>query len=431
MKIGRGVIILAALVLPLLLLLAVVGGTLFARQGGFTPYRVPSGSTGPRPGAEPALLARGEYVARIGNCAGCHTRRGGEPFAGGRPFAGRWGTLYSSNLTPDAQAGIGSWSLAEFKHAMREGVSRDGVLYPAFPYAHFALLDDADLEALYAWLGTLPASASTPPANRLAFPAGWRPFQVLWRMLYYRPPNPRFGADMPAEWRRGRYLVDGLGHCGMCHSRRGPMQSLPDWGYLAGGRIPDSGWYAPPLDGSRLARYSAAQLADYLRSGTSAHGQAFGPMADVIYTSLRHLTRSDALAMAAFLQSVPPRAPMPAPPGEAAQAYVAPTRELYEQHCADCHGRDGRGKDGKYPPLVDAVSVSAPDPVDAVRLVLYGGAAPTTPGNPRPYSMPPFVQALDSADIAAIVNYIRVRFGQRPPTLTATDIDALHGIALD
>lgn len=413
---------------PLLLLALAIGGVLLARQGGLAPYRVPGGERG-TVAASPEQLAEGEYLARLGNCVTCHSTRGGVAFAGGRAFRTPYGTLFSTNLTPDPATGLGDWSAAEFRHAMRNGVSRHGVLYPVFPYANFALLADADLDALFAYLASLPPRTSPTPANRLEFPASWRPALVGWRMLHYRPADPDFGARQSPQWRRGRYLVDGLGHCAMCHGTRGGMGSLPAEGYLAGGTIPGLGWYAPPLDREQLARYSERELADYLRDGTSPHGDAYGPMAEVVYASLRHLRDEDALAMAAFLKSVPAR-PRAAPP----QRHVpqdADGEALYERHCADCHGRDGRGEPSRHPPLVDAVAVTAPDPANAVRMILYGGMAPTTAGNPRPHSMPPFVQRLAPAEIAAVANYIRTRWGQRQSRLGAADVEALHGIVLD
>jgi len=421
------IILIAAL--PLLLLALTIGATLLLFQGGLAPYRLPGEAATPID-TDSELLARGRYVAAIGNCAGCHTARGGTPLAGGRPFVTPWGTIYSSNLTPDPEAGLGNWPLPRFQHAMRHGVAPDGVLYPAFPYANFALLDDADIRALFAWLRSVPPSDHIPPPNRLEAPAGWRWTQVVWRMLHYRPQNPDFGADMPAEWRRGRYLVDGLGHCGMCHGRRGAMGSLPASGYLAGGRIPDSGWYAPPLDGQQLARYEVDELAGYLRTGMSAHGSAYGPMGEVIYQSLQYLTMEDARAMATFLKSVPPRT-RPRPPREAVAQppAAADAAGLYEKHCSGCHGIDGEGgKDAAWPPLTHAVAITAPDPVNTVRMILYGGMAPTTPGNPQPYSMPPFVEALDADEVAAIANYVRGRFGGQPPLITAETVRTLHGI---
>ncbi len=421
---------LAALVLaPLLLLAIAVGGVLFLRQGGLAPYRVPEGPGTPV-AATPERLAEGEYLARLGNCHTCHTTRGGVPFAGGRGFASQWGTVYSTNLTPDPATGLGGWSVEEFRHAMRHGVSRRGVLYPAFPYAHFARLSDADLDALYAYLQHLPPVRREATPNRLDFPASWRPALVAWRMLTYRPVVPPAPAGRSPQWQRGRYLVDGLGHCAMCHSTHGALGALPRASWLGGGEIPAIGWYAPPLDGHALARFPTHDLAHWLRAGTSPQATAYGPMAEVVYGSLRYLRPDDALAIATYLKSLPEHpdrarearpAPAAPPPGSAAQ--------LYERHCADCHGKDGHGSE-VYPPLVDSVAVTAPQPLNAVRMILYGGVAPTTALNPRPYSMPPFVQQLDSADIAKIANYIR-GWGGHPSRLTAKDIDAMHGIVID
>lgn len=428
MRLRRVFAVVALVLLPFVLAAAAILGVLFARQGGFEPYRVPHGGGRAVP-SDAATLARGEYLARVGNCTACHTARGGAPLAGGRAFATGIGTLYSTNLTPDPQHGIGDWSAEEFAHAMRHGVSRRGVLYPVFPYAHFANVADADLDAIYAWLRTQPASASVPPPNRLEPPADSRLALIGWRLLYYRPDEAVATTDD-----RGRYLVDGLGHCAMCHSARGERGSLPAEGYMAGGSIPGIGWYAPPLDGAQLQRYSDQQLADYLRNGSAEHGSAYGPMAEVVYSSLRWLTPDDALAIARYLKRIPQR------PGSRPEAPIAPERlraaategaAVYDRACADCHGKDGEGKDGAYPPLRDAVAVTAPDPINAVRMVLYGGVPVTTEGNPRPHSMPPFVQQLDSGEIAAVVNHIRRTWGGRDSRLTAEDVEAMHGIVID
>jgi mono/diheme cytochrome c family protein len=414
--------------LPLLLAAIAVAAVLFARQGGFAPYRVPRESTR-TVAADAATLARGEYLVRLGDCAACHTTRGGVPFAGGVSFTTNYGTVYSTNITPDREHGIGDWSPDEFAHAMRHGVGRRGPLYPVFPYEQFATLTDADLDAMYAWLRTVPPSATTPPANRLEYPASSRTALVGWRMLHYRP-HESSTFEAPAD--RGQYLVDGAGHCASCHSARGDRYSLPPEGYLAGGRLPVSGWYAPPLDRDALARFSVAELADYLRTGTSPHGTAYGPMAEVIYGSLAALDASDATAIADYLKRVQPRAANKPASTEvaAASSDSANGAGIYKRACSDCHGDDGEGKGGRYPPLRNSVSSTAPDPINAVRLVLYGAMAPTTPGNPRPYSMPPFVQQLSSAEIAAVVNYIR-RDATPPSRLTPADIEAMHGVVLE
>lgn len=427
---SRRLLMLSFALVPLLLALLAVGGALFLRQGGLAPYRVPAGGA-PAVAAAAEQVARGEYLAQLGNCAGCHTTRGGVPLSGGRAFPSQYGTLYSTNLTPDPHTGIGDWSAVEFRHAMRNGVSRRGVLYPAFPYAQFARLSDADLDALFAYLRSLPPTVREATPNRLEFPASWRPALIGWRMLIYRPETAADAAGESPQ-QRGRYLVEGLGHCAMCHGSYGPMSSPPGPGDLAGGRIPGMGWYAPPLDAQQLERYSDDELAAYLRTGTSAHGSAYGPMAEVVYGSLRHLTSEDALAMASHLKSVParPAPPLAATPPVAPRTTADDGEKLYQQHCESCHARDGSGT-VKGPRLLDAVAVTAPDPANAVRMILYGGIAPTTAGNPRPYSMPPFVQQLTSAQIAAIANTIRARWGGQPARLDAAEVDALHGIRID
>lgn len=424
----------AFIVTPFVLLVLAVGGALIGLQGGFAPYAVPEPGTGTTTApADAATVAQGEYLARLGNCATCHTTRGGTPFAGGRTFVTEYGAIHSTNLTPDRETGLGDWSLDEFRHAMRHGVSRHGSLYPVFPYANFAALSDADLGALFAYLRSLaPVVAATVP-NRLEFPASWRGALVGWRMLTYRPRAFVEDPKRSAEWNRGRYLVDGLGHCAMCHGERGMLGSLPREGYLAGGRIPGLGWYAPPLDERQLARFDVAQLAEYLRAGVSEQGAAYGPMAEVVYSSLRHLTEADATAMATYLKSIPahplPRSMTTAAPLGAAAAGNG--RRLYEENCADCHGRDGRGRGRDYPPLERAVSLTAPDPINAVRVVLYGAVPPTTAQNPRPHSMPPFAQKLGSADVAAVVSYARAVWGSQPIPVSSDDVQRLHGIVLD
>ena len=440
MNLRRAFVITGVLLLPLLLLLLAAGALLFARQGGFDALRVPIGPDVAvlEVDATPAALERGRYLAQLGNCQACHTPRGGTPFAGGRAFPTPYGTVFSSNLTPDPVHGIGDWSPAEFRHAMRHGVSRNGLQSPVFPYANFARLDDADLDALFVFLRALPPLDAAVPENALEFPATLPGAMLAWRMLHYRPAPPATmpaAADgpgtQPASLRRGKYLVDGIGHCALCHGTRGAMGSLPAEGYLAGGSIPGVGWYAPPLDEASLARFDVEELATYLRSGNSDHGAAYGLMADVVVASLRHLEPADARAMAAYLRSVPahPRPPVATAMQVSGQQY-ARGAALYETRCASCHGDDGEGEPGKYPPLVGAVAVTAPDPANAVRMVLYGGVPPSNDLNPQPYSMPPFAHQLPTQDIAAVVNYMRQRWGDAPRAVTADDIGLLGGTGL-
>lgn len=424
--------------LAVLLAGLVVAAWLFHAQGGLAPLRVPVGE--PWPGsADPEQIAQGAYLARIGNCLTCHTTRGGTPYAGGRAFRSEYGVLYSGNLTPDPETGLGDWSLAEFRHTLRHGVSRTGLLYPAFPFAHYRHLTDADIAALFAFLQQLPPVRQAPPDNVMSAPSSWRNLAMLgWRMLFHRPAREHLPAADEAPrsqaWERGRYLVEGVGHCAMCHSGRGPMQSLPDSLYMAGEHITGQGWYAPPLDRQALSHWQEPELAAFLRHGVSRHGSAYGSMAEVVYTSTQFLTEQDALAMAVYLKTIEPAAG--ARPDrrwasrDPASTGIGNGMNLYRQHCAGCHGLDGRGRGLDFPPLAGNRLVTSPSGVNPIRMVLFGGAAPVTAGNRRPYSMPPYITWLSDREVAEVVNYIRSAWGNQASAVTIDDVRAQHSLML-
>ncbi len=428
----RWLFLLGFVLLPLIL----IGTLLFTAQGGFAVYRVPTVSTAQIP-ATPDRVAQGEYLARLGNCVTCHTTRGGEPYAGGRAFVSSYGTLYSTNITADTATGIGAWSIDEFRHAMRHGVSRRGALYPAFPFANFSRLTDDDIDALFAFLRTLPAIDAPARANVLDFPASLRPAMVAWRMLHYRPRPLREEPSQSAAWNRGRYLVDGVGHCDQCHSGRGSQASLPPELYMAGGRIPGQDWYAPPLDQLALARWDIVSLADFLRRGTATQGSAYGPMAEVIHVSLQHMTPDDAVAMATYLKTIPGRQrpvdidTRQARVNAASQSSNVSGPTLYRDHCERCHAADGGGRGLHYPPLAGNPLVTSDDPINAVRLVLHGGVAPSTAMNPRPYSMPSFADRLSDEEVAAVVNHIRNRWSNRGHAVSRDDVRAMRRLRVD
>ena len=403
----RHVLLVAALLLPMLLL--GISWLLLAipAQGGLQALRVPQVAR-EVPATDAGLLARGERLARIGNCIGCHSRRGGAPLAGGRAFETPWGVVYSSNLTPDPEHGIGDWSLDEFAHAMRHGVSRSGALSPVFPFAQFAHLDDAEISALFAWLSVQQAVAETPPAHRLEFPASLPGAMLGWRLLYHRPAPLSAASGASDGWRLGQRLVEGVGHCAMCHARRGRHAALE--GGLGGQRL--SGWFAPPLDGESLAHFDRRSLADYLRYGQSSVASANGPMADVVFHSLRHISQDEAEAMARYLLDLPP-APAPAAPrgGRVPESVFEDGEALFATHCADCHGDDGEGRAEGSRPLRLASAVRMPDPVNAINMVLLGGGPPSSDLHPLPPMMPPFAQRLSATEVAAVVSYVRRRFG--------------------
>lgn len=421
MKLSRRLLIAAAMAVPLLLALLAGGSVLLMRQGGLEPFRVPAGGSTPL-AATPRTLERGRYLATLGNCAGCHTAPGGARHAGGRAFRTAYGTVYSSNITPDVRHGIGDWSSAEFRHAMRHGVSRNGVLSPVFPYANFRHLTDGDLDALLAFLRTQPAAEAERRRADFAFPANLPGAMLGWRLLYYRP-----AAALPAE-DRGRYLVEGIGHCTICHGARGTFGSQ-DGGHGLRGAT-NAGWYAPPLHEASLARFAPGEIAHYLRGGAPQAAGAYGRMADVVAGNLQHLTPADAMAIEASLRALPaPRATRPPPLQRRASGdSLQEGRELYAQHCADCHGDEGQGEAGKYPALSRSSAVSADDPINLVKLVLFGAVAPSTPLNPRPYTMPGFAQTLTAAQIADLANYLRLQGDREAEAVTVEDVQAMSGL---
>jgi len=378
--------------------------------------------------SEPAaLVERGRYLARAGNCMACHTARGGPAYAGGTPIPTPFGTLYGPNITPDARTGIGTWSADDFWQALHNGKSRDGsLLYPAFPYTEYTRMTRADADALYAFLRTVePVSQPSRPPE-LRFPYDQRPLLAAWRALYFRPGVQQDDPGQSLQWNRGRYLVNGPGHCAACHAPRNSLGASIDPDALAGGTIPMLGWYAPPLSGDAeagLGKWSAQDIAALLQSGTAAHSAASGPMAEVVQGSSQYLSDEDALAIGTYLKSLP--ATRPAAPDSGAAASPAALQlggKLYAQHCAQCHRDDGRGADQAWPALAGNPTVTAPSPVNAIRVVLDGGFAPATAANPRPHGMPPFGQVLSDNDVALVVSYIRHNWGNAASAATPLEV---------
>ncbi|MGN2244643.1 c-type cytochrome [Frateuria sp. GZRR33] len=405
--------------------IAVVAWWLVARHH---PALPPAQTTAARL-QDPALIARGAYLATVGDCAACHTAQGGKPYAGGRALPTPFGEVPAPNLTPDDATGLGQWSFDAFWRALHEGVGRDGhALYPAFPYTSYTKVSREDAFALFAYLKTLPPVRNQTGAPSLRFPYDLRASLATWRTLYFRPgefvPDPK----QPAEWNRGAYLVQGLGHCNECHVARDNLGGLPSNETLTGGQIPAQNWYAPDLSTHAhggLEGWSTDDIVTLLRTGQSRKGAAFGPMADVVMQSTQHMRQDDLRAIAVYLQSLPPR-PAPAQGGSRVDATALLDRgaDLYDRQCSSCHGKDGQGVAGVYPPLAGNSSVIEPTGINAIRIVLLGGFAPTTAAHPRPYSMPPFAQQLSDGDVAAVVTYIRHAWSNNAAPVMERDVAA-------
>lgn len=364
-------------------------------------------------------LAHGRYLLRIGDCRSCHTRRGGEPFAGDRALPTAFGTFYAPNITPDARTGIGEWSADDFWRALHEGVSRDGhLLYPAFPYDSFTRIRREDSDAMYAALMTLEPVVQESRSPALAFPFNQRWLLRLWRALYFDAGVQPEQADKSPEWNRGAYLVEGLGHCGACHTPRNRMGATLNEYRLGGALIGGQDWHAPNLNttaGGGLEGWQHQDIVAFLGTGVSARGSAFGPMAEVVRDSLQYLQPADLDAIATYLMDPPamPPAPRYVRSGmmrNQVNALVEQGSKLYRHQCADCHGDKGEGKGDTYPALTLSGTLRG-DPVNAIRMVLLGGFQPSTHANPRPYSMPPFAPTLNDEEVAAVVSYVRRTFG--------------------
>ena len=420
-----------ALVIASLLSLLIAGGAWWIVSADRVDDEDLDVSTAPAR-ADPALVARGRYLAQAGHCAGCHTARGGASYAGGRPIATPFGTVHSSNLTPDAATGLGLWTANDFWRALHHGRSRDGrLLYPAFPYPNYSLVTRADADALFAYLRSLAPVAQPQRAHALRFPFDTQAALAAWRALYFDPQRFEPDAQRSAAWNRGAYLVRGLGHCSACHASRNALGAAADALALDGGTMPAPPWYAPSLASPHeagLAGADAGEALRLLRSGVSAQASVSGPMAEVVRGSLQHLDEADLQAMVVYLQSLapPPAARRPTASPALASAHGL---DLYEKHCAACHGERGEGALGIYPPLAGSRALLADPPANAVLAVLGGGFPPATAGNPRPYGMPPFATLLDDAEIATLLTTLRASFGNAGSTVSALEVGRYRGSA--
>ncbi len=388
--------------------------------------------------ADPDVIARGAYLARAGNCQACHSARGGEPYAGGRAIETPFGTVFSSNLTPDADHGLGRWSAPQFWRALHHGRSADGrLLTPAFPYDNTTLINRADSDALYAYLRSVPPVAQAVRAHELRFPFNTQAALAVWRALYFEPREFQADTTQSAEWNRGAYLVQGLGHCNACHASRNALGATSGPLDLGGGLIPVHNWYAPSLTDPReagVADWSRAEIVALLKTGVANRPgglvTASGPMGEVVLRSTQHLSDADLGAMAAYLQTLGAHAsvnpPDAAPPRKAANPHG---EKLYADHCASCHGDRGEGVAGAYPPLAGNRAVTMGVPANLVRMVVEGGFAPATPGHPRPFGMPPFGQTLSNDDLAALLTHVRKSWGNQAEAVSTLEVNRYRGSA--
>ncbi|TAF78448.1 MAG: cytochrome c [Curvibacter sp.] len=390
----------------------------------------------PSPQALPAIqdatqVQRGAYLARLGNCAQCHTARGGQAYAGGDGLQTPFGRVNPGNLTPHPTDGIGQWSEGDFWRAMHQGVGPDGrVLNPAFPYTSFTRVSRADSDALFAFLRTLPASDAKNKPHELPWPLGTQTALTAWRILHFSEADTTTTnqVDTTPSARRGAELVQGLGHCAECHTPRNRLGGLRTSAAWDGATMPDGRWYAPALNDASeagLSNWEAADIAALLRQGQ--HGQAYvaGPMAEVVRNSTQYLAPVDALSMALYLQTLNKGkdAHKPATGSVRENALGA---KVYENHCAQCHGKSGEGVDNAYPALAGNRAVLMGNTNNLVLILLKGAYGPSTTGKPQPFGMPPYQFALNDLEMASVLSFIRNSWGNHASPVTEFDINKIR-----
>jgi mono/diheme cytochrome c family protein len=384
-------------------------------------------STGTANDARPDVVARGKYLAAAGDCVSCHTRPDGEAFAGGVGFDTPLGTLFSSNLTPDNDTGIGTWTAADLRSAMHEGIGRDGKrLFPAFPYTSFTNVRDEDVDAIYAYLRTLKPVRYRPPGNGILFSQRWA--MAIWNALFFR--SGRYAPDptQSAEWNAGAYLVQGLGHCGACHTPRNMFLAESTDQAFAGGTLtdvvaPDKSrhWFAVNLTPARtgLASWSVDDLTRYLKTGYSQRAGAFGPMVAVVANGTLQLSAEDVRAMAVYLKGVPAREG-PAPSGAAEQTPSGGA--IYKERCEKCHMSSGRGGFLTGPPLAGSAVVQADDPASLINIILYGQGSSKGLSSNAWETMKAYADVLSDDQVAAVSNYVRASWKNRARTVRAAEV---------
>jgi len=376
------------------------------------------------PGPYPSIT-HGRYLVRAGDCMSCHTAAGGAPFAGGRAVPTPFGTIYSTNITPDRDTGIGAWSDGDFYRAMHEGISRDGHhLYPAFPYPWFTRISRDDVRDIQAYLDTLAPVRQQNKHTELPWPLSVRAAMSIWNGMYFDEGVYRDDPAKSAAWNRGAYLVRGVGHCSACHGDKNFAGAVDKDHPLRGGFAEHQ--FAPSLaGGSRdgLGSWSGQDIADYLGRGHNAKASAAGPMAEVVEMSTQYLSEPDRRAIAVYLKSLPATGEkaVAAADTEAMKAGAA----LYTDNCEGCHLRAGTGEAGAFPPLKNSSAIQAAEPDTLIAVILQGARVPATRTDPTGLAMPAFADKLDDAEVAQLTTYIRNAWGNRA---AGVDSDDVHGL---
>jgi mono/diheme cytochrome c family protein len=373
-----------------------------------------------------AQLRRGQYLVAAGDCMSCHLRDGGEFLAGGRGLQTPFGVIYSSNITSDKETGIGGWSGDQFYRAMHEGIDDEGRnLYPAFPYPWFRLVSREDSDAILAYLKSTPAVTYTPPKNELPFPVNFRYAVKGWNLLYLKSGDFQSDPKQSPEWNRGAYLVDGLGHCGDCHTPKNRLGADKSQLALRGASL--DAWVAPDLTANSrtgLGAWSVDDIAEYLKNGRNARADAGGPMGEVVTYSTSLMSDADRHAIAVYLksQSASPSVANSTPDEGAMRRGAA----IYSDACASCHLENGVGQPGIFSPLGPNAALQQSNPLSLEHLILAGARIGTSPTHPSPFAMPSFAWKLDDQEVADVSTYLRNSWGNQAAGVSASDVRAMR-----
>jgi mono/diheme cytochrome c family protein len=386
-----------------------------------------------------SLIERGEYLAQASDCAACHTVKGGKPFAGGFAFNLPFGTLYSTNITPDKETGIGAWSDADFLKAVHEGVAPDGThLYPAFPYSAYTMMTDADVLAIKAYLFSLPPVRQETPPNTFSFPFNQRWTMAIWSAFFNPDERYQPNTAQSAEWNRGAYIAEAMGHCGDCHTPRSVTQAMDHRKKFMGAVA--AGWKAyniTPDSATGVGAWSDETLAQYIHTGhVEGYGTASGPMGEAIDNSLRHLKPDDIKALVVYLRTVPAISDPALPAPKTAPASASPKdgltdadlrgAALFAGACASCHGWTGKSPVLAVATFTGARAINDPSARNVAQAIVWGVIRETEHG---PTVMPAFGRAYSNLEIAEIANYVTKRFGAAPSAITADQVAELRGQA--
>jgi len=371
-------------------------------------------------------VERGKALVDAGDCVACHTQDQNKPFAGGRPIKTPFGTLYSPNITPDRETGIGAWSDEDFYRAMHEGVGPDGArLYPAFPYPYFTKMKHDDVLAIRSYLNTLQPISNPRPKNELQWPLNHRIFMRGWDELFFKPGTFTSRTDKSDEWNRGAYLVEGPGHCGACHTPKNFLGADKAAQALDGGSLQN--WFAPNITNDQhlgIGSWTADEIVEYLKTGRNVHSGAAALMSEVVRDSTSKMSDSDLHAMAVYLKDM--NGKTSTSPSEADQSANDVGRTIYADSCSACHRSNGSGEPHMFPPLAKNANVQSSDPTTVIRVILQGARTAVTDSRPTASSMPSYDWKLTDNEVAAVATYVRNSWSNSAPSVTADEVKSLR-----